>query len=102
MNALQAAFRCDARPGKADLMCGVYQTQGGKPYVLPSVKLVSTNDSYCLGKQLLILSQAREQLFNDSNWEHEYPSSHLGEAEFRNASARLLFGEQSSVLAENR
>ncbi|KAF1964095.1 aspartate aminotransferase [Bimuria novae-zelandiae CBS 107.79] len=84
LNALQAAFRLDARPGKADLMCGVYQTRGGKSYVLPSVKL------------------AREKLFNDSNWEHEYPSSHLGEAEFRNTSARLLFGEQSSVLMENR
>jgi hypothetical protein len=53
-------------------------------------------------KKTLILLQAREQLFDDSNWEHEYPSSHLGEAEFRDTSARLLFGEQSNVLAENR
>lgn len=39
---------------------------------------------------------------DDPEWEHEYPSSHLGEAAFRDLSARLLFGEDSIVLKENR
>jgi hypothetical protein len=34
-------------------MCGVYQTQGGKYFVLPSVKLVSINASNCLGNNRL-------------------------------------------------
>lgn len=55
LNELQAAFRLDARPEKADLMCGVYQTQDGKPYVLPSVKLVSINDCRSLREHKLIL-----------------------------------------------
>lgn len=41
LNALQAQFNVDSRAYKSDLMCGVYQTPEGKPYVLPSVKLVS-------------------------------------------------------------
>ncbi|KAF2126173.1 PLP-dependent transferase [Dothidotthia symphoricarpi CBS 119687] len=84
LNALQAQFTNDPRPDKADLMCGVYQTQEGNPYVLPSVKL------------------ARQMLFDDPEWEHEYPASHLGEAPFRDMSARLLFGETSQIIKEKR
>lgn len=46
LNALQSQFTTDMRPQKADLMCGVYQTLQGKPYVLASVKLVSYNHSH--------------------------------------------------------
>ncbi|KAF2623211.1 aspartate aminotransferase [Macroventuria anomochaeta] len=84
LNALQAQYRNDARSYKADLMCGVYQTREGDPYVLPSVKL------------------ARQMLFDDPEWEHEYPASHLGEAPFRELSARMLFGETSQMILENR
>ncbi|KAH9882570.1 hypothetical protein J1614_000806, partial [Plenodomus biglobosus] len=84
LNALQAQYRNDTRHYKADLMCGVYQTSDGDPYVLPSVKL------------------ARQMLFEDPGWEHEYPASHLGEAPFRQLSARLLFGESSQLIREQR
>ncbi|KAF4629851.1 hypothetical protein G7Y89_g8285 [Cudoniella acicularis] len=84
LNKLQTQFKNDSRVNKVDLMCGIYQTEEGNPYVLPSVKL------------------ARQMLFNDPKWEHEYPSSHLGETEFRDLSARLLFGESSGIINENR
>lgn len=41
-------------------------------------------------------------MFDDPNWEHEYPSSHLGEAAFRDLSACLLFGETSQIIKERR
>ncbi|GMF74630.1 unnamed protein product [Aspergillus oryzae] len=41
-------------------------------------------------------------LFDDPEWEHEYPASHLGEAEFRDLSARLLFGDESQTVREKR
>lgn len=40
LNQLQAQFVSDTSPVKADLLCGVYQTEQGLPLVLPSVKLV--------------------------------------------------------------
>lgn len=48
LNALQEQFKNDDRPHKADLMCGVYQTEEGNPYVLPSVKLVSRSSRACM------------------------------------------------------
>ena len=41
LNRLQAQFESDTSPVKADLLCGVYQTEQGLPLVLPSVILVS-------------------------------------------------------------
>ena len=81
-------------------MCGVYQTEDGKPYVLPSVKQVQ-------GMALLVSAtvdsqKARTMLFDNPAWEHEYPSSHLGEAPFRDLSARLLFGDDSPIVQEKR
>jgi len=46
--------------------------------------------------------EAREMLFNDPEWEHDYPSSHLGEAPFRDLSARLLFSECSQLIEERK
>lgn len=40
LNGLQAQFTADSRVEKTDLMCGVYQTETGHPYVLPSVQKV--------------------------------------------------------------
>ncbi|KAE8373752.1 aspartate aminotransferase, cytoplasmic [Aspergillus bertholletiae] len=77
LNALQAQFISDQSPLKVDLMCGVYRTDEGNPFVLPAVK------------------QARERLHNDPSWNHEYPPSHLGTQRFRDLSSRLLFGEES-------
>ncbi|UDD59415.1 hypothetical protein AFCA_006835 [Aspergillus flavus] len=63
-------------------MVGVYKTDQGKAYVLPSVK------------------QAKEKMFNDPNWHHEYRASHLGTQNFRDASNRLFFGPSSRPLQE--
>lgn len=41
-------------------------------------------------------------LFDDPEWEHEYPASHLGETQFRDGSTRLLFGENSKIIREKR
>ncbi|KAI9039798.1 cystathionine gamma-synthase [Aspergillus affinis] len=84
LNALQRQFDNDTRFHKSDLMRGVYQTKDGYPYVFPSVKM------------------ARQMLFDDPEWEHEYPPSHLGEVEFRDWSARLLFGDESQTVREKR
>ncbi|QMW30599.1 hypothetical protein G4B84_005980 [Aspergillus flavus NRRL3357] len=65
-------------------MVGVYKTDHGKAYVLPSVK------------------QAKEKMFNDPNWHHEYRASHLGTQNFRDASNRLFFGANSRPLQEGR
>ena len=40
LNRLQAQHESDTSPVKADLLCGVYQTEQGLPLVLPSVILV--------------------------------------------------------------
>lgn len=41
LNDLQAQFTADSNPRKVDLMCGVYRTDMGDPFVLPSVRMVS-------------------------------------------------------------
>ncbi|GFF22397.1 aspartate aminotransferase, cytoplasmic isozyme 1 [Aspergillus udagawae] len=84
LNALQALFNDDQNLLKADLMCGVYRTDKGKPFVLPAVK------------------QARELLCNDPCWNHEYPSSHLGTQRFRDLSSTLLFGEECTSVKDKR
>ncbi|KAF4465927.1 Pyridoxal phosphate-dependent transferase major region subdomain 2 [Fusarium albosuccineum] len=89
LNALQAQFTHDVRPHKADLMCGVYQTLEGNPLHERNLNLT-------------VSLQARQMLFDDPNWDHEYPASHLGEAAFRDGSARLLFGEMSQLIKEKR
>ncbi|KAF7624950.1 putative aspartate aminotransferase [Aspergillus flavus] len=77
-------FRADTDSNKTHLMVGVYKTDHGKAYVLPSVK------------------QAKEKMFNDPNWHHEYRASHLGTQNFRDASNRLFFGANSRPLQEGR
>ncbi|KAF8252249.1 PLP-dependent transferase [Wilcoxina mikolae CBS 423.85] len=65
-------------------MCGVYRTDEGKPFVLPSV----------IG--------AKQKIFDDLTWNHEYPPSHLGTKGFRDESAKLFFGQDSPLLNPNR
>ncbi|GAQ11466.1 aspartate aminotransferase, cytoplasmic isozyme 1 [Aspergillus lentulus] len=78
VNTLQALFNQDQSPLKANLMCGVYRTDEGKAFVLPAVK------------------QARELLYNDPLWDHEYPPSHIGTQHFRDLTSRLILGGESS------
>jgi aspartate aminotransferase len=40
LEALIAQFRADTDPNRTDLLVGVYKTNEGKAYVLPSVKEV--------------------------------------------------------------
>lgn len=48
------------------------------------------------------ISQAKEKMFSDPNWHHEYRASHLGTQNFRAASNRLFFGANSRPLQEGR
>ncbi|KZF20960.1 putative aspartate aminotransferase [Xylona heveae TC161] len=84
LNFLQAAFENDTSPLKTDLMCGVYRTDSGGPFVMKAVKM------------------AKEILYNDPNWNHEYPPSHLGTREFRLLSANLFFGANNTLIHQNR
>ncbi|PHH82419.1 hypothetical protein CDD83_3276 [Cordyceps sp. RAO-2017] len=45
-------------------------------------------------------AQARQKLFDDPSWNHEYPPSQLGRKEFRGLSSALFFGEDSPLLRE--
>jgi aspartate/tyrosine/aromatic aminotransferase len=42
LQALVEQFRADTDPNRTDLLVGVYKTEEGKAYVLPSVKEVSS------------------------------------------------------------
>lgn len=46
--------------------------------------------------------KAKQRIFDDPNWDHDYPPSHLGEQQFRDASVRLLFGADSDIVSEER
>ncbi|KAI4192045.1 MAG: hypothetical protein LQ346_004514, partial [Caloplaca aetnensis] len=65
-------------------MYGVYRPDDNLPLVLPSVRL------------------AKQRLFDDPTWNHEYPPSHLGTAGFREETAKLIFGEGAEVVREGR
>ncbi|KAM3539828.1 hypothetical protein ARSEF1564_007269 [Beauveria bassiana] len=82
LNALQAAYVNDVSPQKADLMVGVYRDDDGQSFVLPSVKL------------------ARQRIFENPNWNHEYPSSHLGTKKFRDLAVSLFFGDHDALANE--
>ncbi|KAI2673428.1 hypothetical protein CBS147355_7727 [Penicillium roqueforti] len=82
--ALVGKFREDTDPNRTDLLVGVYKTEEGKPYVLPSVK------------------EAKNRIFNDPDWHHEYRLSALGSQLYRDLSANLLFGPDHRLLREKR
>ncbi|KAJ6157457.1 hypothetical protein N7470_005049 [Penicillium chermesinum] len=81
---LVGQFRADTDPNRADLLVGVYKTDEGKAYNLPSV------------------TAAKERIFNDPNWHHEYRPSALGTPGYRDLSAKLLFGPDHRLLKERR
>ncbi|ODV88432.1 hypothetical protein CANCADRAFT_146191 [Tortispora caseinolytica NRRL Y-17796] len=81
--ALVSAYKQDPSPTKVDLSIGAYRDDNGKPYILPVVR------------------KAEELVKHDSSYNHEYlPMSGL--PEFTSAAAKLLFGADATVLAENR
>ncbi|CAP92986.1 Pc16g03160 [Penicillium rubens Wisconsin 54-1255] len=80
--ALVGQFREDTDPNRTDLLVGVYKTEEGKAYVLPSVK------------------EAKNRIFNDPDWHHEYRPSALGSQIYRDLSANLLFGRDHRLLRE--
>ncbi|KGO38572.1 Pyridoxal phosphate-dependent transferase, major region, subdomain 2 [Penicillium expansum] len=82
--ALVWQFRADTDPNRTDLLVGVYKTEEGKAYVLPSVK------------------EAKNRIFNDPDWHHEYRPSAVGSQLYRELSANLLFGADHRLLREKR
>lgn len=108
LNALQAQYARDPHPLKANLMIGVYRDDSGKPHVLPSVKMVRGlivlhAHPISAGRiGLTEVNQARQKLSENPDWNHEYPSSHLGEAAFRGPAASLFFGKNTRLVRDGR
>ncbi|XP_033633419.1 aspartate aminotransferase, cytoplasmic-like [Asterias rubens] len=81
--ALTAAFKEDKNPVKYNLGVGAYRTDENEPWVLPVVKDVE------------------KQMANDETLNHEYlPVMGLGD--FTTAATKLLLGEDSPAILENR
>lgn len=81
--ALARAFREDTYADKVDLGIGAYRTDDARPWVLPVVR------------------EAEIAIANDTERNHEYLGQ-LGLESFTQAAARLLLGEQSLALQQNR
>ncbi len=79
---LLSLFAKDPRDHKVNLGIGVYKTSDGKPFVLPSVRKVES----------LLLSR---------NLNKEYLPIE-GDVTFLKETHKLLFGEDASLLSENR
>ncbi|KAI0463220.1 Aspartate aminotransferase, cytoplasmic [Komagataella kurtzmanii] len=80
---LKARYTADSRSDKVDLGIGAYRDNDGKPWVLPAV------------------SRAETLLKEDPLYNHEYlPIS--GFAEFTSAAAKVILGDDSPALKENR
>jgi len=76
------AYKRDTKPHKVNLGVGAYKDGNGKPFLLPSVK-------------------AAEKIMFDKNLDHEYPPI-PGLPEFCKESAKLAFGDESSIISEKR
>ncbi|EXJ78928.1 hypothetical protein A1O3_08428 [Capronia epimyces CBS 606.96] len=74
--AVTAEFKADAFPQKVSLGAGVYRDEGGKPWVLPSVK------------------KAKEKLHQTPNLDHEYLPIQ-GSDPFLQLARDLVFGDSS-------
>lgn len=81
--ALNRAYKEDTNPNKVDLGIGAYRTNEGKPWVLPVVRKVE------------------KDMAADENLNHEYLSQ-LGMEEFSKLATKMLLGEDSIALKENR
>nr|XP_034341499.1 aspartate aminotransferase, cytoplasmic-like [Arvicanthis niloticus] len=80
---LNADFRDDPDPRKVNLSMGTYRTDDSQPWVLPVVRKVV------------------QKIARDNSLSHEYLPI-LGLAEFRSCASRLLLGDDSPAIAENR
>ncbi|KAI0831485.1 aspartate aminotransferase [Trametes gibbosa] len=80
---LTAAYKTDTHPNKINLGVGAYRDDDSKPWVLPVVK------------------KATQLLLNDPTVDHEYLPI-TGLPEYTAAAARLVFGKDSPVIAEER
>jgi aspartate aminotransferase len=87
---------------------GVYKTEEGKAYVLPSVKEVLYDPKFTglrpwhITKSSIFTSQAKNRIFNDPDWHHEYRPSALGSQIYRDLSVNLLFGRDHRLVREKR
>ncbi|OWF49471.1 aspartate aminotransferase, cytoplasmic-like [Mizuhopecten yessoensis] len=81
--SLTAKYNEDKRPIKVNLGVGAYRTDEDKPWVLPVVRTVEA------------------QMACDATLNHEYLPV-AGLAEFSNNSIKLLLGEDSPVITQNR
>jgi len=79
---LSELFKKDPSNQKVDLIVGAYRDENGKPWVLPSVK-------------------AADQRIINSDYNYEYLGI-LGNANFINAAIKLAYGDNSSLIKENR
>jgi len=80
---LKARFVADPRLDKVDLGIGAYRDNSGKPWILPAVKL------------------AEAQLVKSPTYNHEYLSI-SGFEPFLNTASKVILGENSKALKENR
>ncbi|XP_022086536.1 aspartate aminotransferase, cytoplasmic-like [Acanthaster planci] len=81
--ALTAAYKEDTSATKYNLGVGAYRTDEGEPWVLPVVR------------------EIEKQLAADESLNHEYLPI-LGLAEFTSAATKMLLGENSPAILENR
>ncbi|KAG8798094.1 Aspartate aminotransferase, cytoplasmic, partial [Serendipita sp. 398] len=80
---LTTAYKADAFPQKVNLGVGAYRDDQNKPWVLPVVK------------------KATNILLNDPALDHEYLPI-TGLPEFTSAAARLILGNESVAIKEQR
>lgn len=81
--ALNQAYKNDTNPNKVDLGIGAYRTDEGKPWVLPVVR------------------KTEKALAEDETLNHEYLGQ-MGLDDFSKAASRMLLGEDSPAIKENR
>ncbi|XP_035226908.1 aspartate aminotransferase, cytoplasmic-like [Stegodyphus dumicola] len=81
--ALNKAYKEDSFPDKVDLGIGAYRTDEGRPWVLPVVR------------------KTEKTLADDDALNHEYLGQ-LGLEEFSKAASRMLLGDDSPAIKENR
>ena len=79
-------YQADPHPQKVSLGVGAYRTDEGKPWILPCVKKAES----------ILATQVEEEKIN-----HEYLPV-LGLDGFTKAATKMLLGEDSPALAENR
>lgn len=80
---IKQRFSKDTREPKVDLGIGAYRDENGKPWVLPSVR------------------SAEKLVQEDASYNHEYLGI-TGLPALTSNAAKVLFGEDSSALAEDR